>query len=275
MTGVKLSLKIQRNLKRLIDILVSGFVLIVTLPFLIIISIAIKLESQGPVTYRHQRIGRNGKVFNLIKFRSMIQGSDDGSYMQYLKELIESDQGKNGNGKPYRKMEEDPRITRIGSFLRKYYLDELPQFWNILKGEMSLVGPRPHVQFEVDYYTPEQYKRLSVRPGATGIWQVEGKGNCSFNELIDLDLQYIDQWNLGQGLGLDFKIINQTILLMVGGGEQFWARQNKNIPSTRKNGNNHRNNGNGLSKLLHSPVELEYKEDRTSVEIEEKQPQKK
>ena len=164
----------------------------------------------------------------------MIYGGDDGEYMRYLKQLIESERGTevSGNGKAYRKMESDPRITRIGGFLRKYYLDELPQLWNVLKGEMSLVGPRPHVQFEVDYYTPDQCRRLSVPPGLTGLWQVIGKADCSFNELIALDLNYIDNWKLWT----DIQIIFQTFLLMVRGGKSFWTRKNKKIhvnePST-------------------------------------------
>jgi len=136
----------------------------------------------------------------------------------------------NGNGMPYRKMSSDGRITHIGRFLRKYYLDELPQMWNILKGEMSLVGPRPHVQFEVNYYTPEQRRRLSVPPGATGLWQVAGKGDSTFNELIELDLDYVDHWNLR----FDFSILLQTLLLMLNGGEGSWARADKSIPRKKR-----------------------------------------
>jgi lipopolysaccharide/colanic/teichoic acid biosynthesis glycosyltransferase len=234
------SLSIERGVKRWVDVFFAGLFLIVFSPGILLIALCIKLESPGPIFYSHERIGKDGRPFRLLKFRSMTVGGDDGEYMEYLKQLIESDQGDSKKGIPYRKMEGDPRITRVGGFLRKYYLDELPQFWNIVKGEMSLVGPRPHVQFEVDYYTAEQCRRLSVRPGATGLWQVKGKADCTFSELIALDLEYIDNWSLGE----DIRIIFSTILLMVRGGEGFWARMAKHVPGWRDNytNNNHTNN---------------------------------
>jgi hypothetical protein len=140
--------------------------------------------------------------------------------MLYLQELIDSEQGGSDKALPYRKLNNDPRITRVGRFLRRYYLDELPQLWNILIGDMSLVGPRPHVQFEVDHYTPEQKRRLSAKPGATGLWQVIGKANCTFSELIALDLKYIDNWSLW----LDLQLIFLTFVLLAHGGEEFWIQ---------------------------------------------------
>jgi lipopolysaccharide/colanic/teichoic acid biosynthesis glycosyltransferase len=193
---------------------------------MLVIAIAVKLETSGPSFYHHQRIGKNGRPFNILKFRSMVKGGDDKEYMDYLKDLIETERSGAGQAKPYRKMNGDTRVTRVGQFIRKYYFDEIPQFWNILKGEMSLVGPRPHVQFEVDYYTPEQRRRLIVRPGATGLWQVAGKADCTFNELIQIDLWYIDHWSLG----LDFRIILRTIIVMASGGGDFWTRMEKRIP---------------------------------------------
>jgi len=218
------------------DFLFAVILLVVLSPFILLIAILIKLDSSGPVIYRHERIGKDNQPFKLLKFRSMTVGGDDRGYIEYLKQLIESDKGDAKQGIPYRKMEDDPRITRLGGFLRKFYLDELPQFWNIVKGDMSLVGPRPHVQFEVDYYTSEQRRRLSVRPGATGLWQVKGKADCTFNELIALDLDYIDNWSLGG----DIQIIFKTVLLMGRGGEGFWGRMVKNVPGrhlVRRNGN--------------------------------------
>ncbi len=212
-------------IKRWLDIIIAGLLLIVISPVLVIIAVMIKIDSRGPVIYRHLRTGRYGKPFYLYKFRSMTVGGDDTGYMEYLKQLIESDQ--QGEGIPYRKMSVDGRITRAGKFLRTYYLDEIPQLLNIIKGEMSLVGPRPHVQFEVDHYTLDQSRRLLVRPGATGLWQVDGKADCTFNELIDLDLDYIEN----RSLVLDFLIILKTLLLMARGGEGFWARMEKRIPS--------------------------------------------
>jgi lipopolysaccharide/colanic/teichoic acid biosynthesis glycosyltransferase len=214
-----------QSMKRWLDLFVGGMLLLVLSPLLIVIGVLIKLDSRGPVIYRHLRIGRGGKPFYLYKFRSMTVGGDDSGYIDYLRQLIESEQ--QGEGIPYRKMSSDARVTRVGGFLRTYYLDELPQLINILKGEMSLVGPRPHVQFEVDHYTLEQRRRLLVRPGATGLWQVNGKADCTFNELIELDLLYIENWSLA----LDFKIILKTLLLMARGGEGFWARMEKYIPT--------------------------------------------
>ena len=124
-------------------------------------------------------------------------------------------------------MSEDDRVTRVGRFLRNYYLDEIPQVLNVIKGDMSIVGPRPHVQFEVDNYTEEQRRRLSVKPGITGLWQVGGKADCTFSELINLDLEYIDNWSLMS----DFKLIFQTVWIIVLGGEKFWARMSKEIPN--------------------------------------------
>jgi lipopolysaccharide/colanic/teichoic acid biosynthesis glycosyltransferase len=210
----------EQGLKRLLDLAVASLFLVFFWPVLLLITLWIKLDSPGPAIFSHQRVGKDGRLFKLYKFRSMKAGGDDTGYMNYLKQLIESDYERNGNGRPYRKMEDDERITRAGKFLRKFYLDELPQFWNILRGEMSLVGPRPHVQYEVDCYTPEQRRRLTVWPGATGLWQVKGKADCSFNELIALDLEYINHWRLG----LDIKILLATIEVMARGGEGFWTR---------------------------------------------------
>jgi lipopolysaccharide/colanic/teichoic acid biosynthesis glycosyltransferase len=214
-----------QSTKRCVDVVIGGLLLLILSPILIVIAVMIKLDSRGPVIYRHLRIGRHGKPFYLYKFRSMTVGGDDTGYMEYLRQLIESEQ--QGEGIPYRKMSIDARVTRIGGFLRTYYLDEIPQLLNIIKGDMSLVGPRPHVQFEVDHYTTDQSRRLLVRPGATGLWQVDGKADCTFNELIDLDLDYIEN----RSLVLDFLIILKTLLLMARGGEGFWARMEKRIPN--------------------------------------------
>jgi len=230
---------LYRRFKRLIDLLFSISFLVFFLPFLAFLALLIRLDSPGPVFYRHKRIGKAGIPFDLIKLRTMEADSDDSDYLRYLKALIESERNGNGNGNgmAYRKMSSDGRITHVGKVLRKYYLDELPQMLNVLKGEMSLVGPRPHVQFEVDYYTPEQRRRLSVPPGATGLWQVAGKGDSTFNELIELDLEYVDHWNLK----LDFQILIQTIFLMLQGGEGSWTRADKSI---------------SWKKRIHSSIEL-------------------
>jgi lipopolysaccharide/colanic/teichoic acid biosynthesis glycosyltransferase len=213
--------RIQQLLKRAIDITVAVVGLLLLLPFLLIIAAVIKLDSPGGALYSHRRIGKDGRSFLLYKFRSMTFGGDDSGYMDYLEQLIESE--RDGNAQPYRKMDSDPRVTRVGNYLRRFFLDELPQLWNVLWGEMSLVGPRPHVQLEVDHYTPEQRRRLSVKPGLTGLWQVVGKADCTFNELLQLDLDYIDQWSLR----FDMQLIFFTIVLMLKGGEGVWTRKPK------------------------------------------------
>jgi lipopolysaccharide/colanic/teichoic acid biosynthesis glycosyltransferase len=217
---------IQEGIKRLLDILISVFGLLLLFPILIIIAVAIKIDSPGAIIYSHRRIGKDRGPFNLYKFRSMVCGGDDTDYLGYLNMLIDSEQKDNGNGLPYQKLDCDPRITRLGGILRKYYLDELPQLWNVIRGDMSLVGPRPHVQIEVDHYTPLQRRRLCVKPGLTGLWQVAGKADCTFSELIGLDLYYIDHWSLW----LDIQILFSTGVLMLRGGEGFWVRKAKEIP---------------------------------------------
>jgi lipopolysaccharide/colanic/teichoic acid biosynthesis glycosyltransferase len=216
----------EQSIKRLIDIVFATIVLIVFSPVLIFIAILVKLDSPGPVIYRHKRVGKNGQTFLLYKFRTMVTGGDDHGYMNYLTELIESSNNNGGNGKPYTKMKDDNRVTRVGRILRNHYLDELPQMINVMKGDLSLVGPRPHVQFEVDHYTPEQCRRLSVPPGLTGLWQVSGKAECTFAELIAFDLVYIDTWSFW----LDVQILFATVYIMLNGGEGFWTRTHKLIP---------------------------------------------
>ena len=186
-------------LKRFLDIILSGFALLLLSPMLIVISTLIKLTSSGPVFYKQKRCGMYGKLFVLYKFRTMIDGAD-----KKLKELLQH----NEMSGPAFKMTNDPRITMIGGFLRKYSLDELPQLWNIFRGDMSIVGPRPPLFEEVNEYDCWQRRRLSVRPGLTCIWQVSGRNKITdFSEWARLDLEYIDNWSLW----LDFKIMLKTI----------------------------------------------------------------
>ncbi len=217
--------RMQMGIKRLLDLSISIIVLVFLSPFLAIIALAIKIDSPGGCIFNHRRIGKGGRPFTLYKFRSMVDGCSEKEHLDHLHRLIENE----GNGiakSPYRKRDEDPRVTRVGGFLRKFYLDELPQLWNVIKGDMSLVGPRPHVKMEVDHYTLEQRRRLYVRPGMTGLWQATGKADCTFSELIKLDLDYIKYWNLM----LDFKIIFFTAITILKGGESFWAKRARVIP---------------------------------------------
>lgn len=186
-------------IKRLVDIIVSGVALVVLSPLFALLTIAIRLDSPGAVFYRANRIGRKGVPFVCYKFRSMIRDAE-----KHKEELHHLNERSNGL---LFKIEGDPRITRMGRFLRRYSLDELPQFWNVLKGEMSLVGPRPALPTEFERYSLEHFRRLDVKPGLTGMWQVTARLDPSFDHYIDLDLQYIEHWSLW----LDLKILAKTI----------------------------------------------------------------
>lgn len=191
-------------LKRSFDILVSFLSLILLSPLMILIASAIKIESPGPAVYVSRRNGKKGKLFNFYKFRTMVRGAD--GMLESLRHLDETDG-------PIFKIRNDPRVTRMGRFLRRYSLDELPQLWNVLKGDMSLVGPRPPTPNEVAQYADWQLKRLEIRPGLTCLWQVKGRSDLSFREWMKFDLFYIENWSFW----LDIKIILRTILVVLRG----------------------------------------------------------
>ena len=191
-------------LKRFFDIVVSFLALIVLLPVFLVIAVALKLDSRGPIVYVSKRNGKKGKLFNFCKFRTMVSNADQ--MLESLRHLDETDG-------PIFKIKNDPRITRVGRFLRRYSLDELPQLWNVLKGDMSLVGPRPPTPNEVEKYAHWQLKRLEIRPGLTCLWQVRGRSNLSFREWMKLDLFYIENWSFW----LDIKIILRTIVVVIRG----------------------------------------------------------
>ena len=173
-------------MKRLFDILASGCGLIILSPFFIFLAIWIKLDSKGPVFYRQVRVGRNNKDFRIFKFRSMRVGADKGSLVTI-------------GGR-------DPRVTRSGYYIRKYKFDELPQLINVFKGDMSLVGPRPHLPEEVAKYEHHHKKVLTIKPGITGLAQVSGRSDLSFEEEVKLDVYYIENWSLAR----DIKILLKT-----------------------------------------------------------------
>lgn len=185
------------RLKRVIDIVGSSILLLVLFPLFLFIAILIKLSSRGPVIYRSERIGLNGSPFLFPKFRSMNIGADE-----KLSELL-SDNEKDG---PIFKMKKDPRITWVGRYLRKFSMDELPQLFCVFRGEMSLVGPRPPIRREVEQYDEHTMRRLSIKPGMTCYWQVMGRSDLSFAEMVELDLKYADEL----GFGTDLKIICLT-----------------------------------------------------------------
>lgn len=186
------------KIKDTFDLIFSTLAIIALLPFMAIIALLVKLEDGGLVFFKQERIGRNGRRFNCYKFRSMITNAE---------ELLNQLQHRNESDGPTFKIENDPRITKIGRILRKTSLDELPQFYNVIKGEMSVVGPRPPLLSEVQQYERWQLRRLSMKPGITCKWQVWGRNQVSFKEWMQMDLDYIDNWSLT----LDFKIMLATV----------------------------------------------------------------
>lgn len=190
-----------RRVKRILDLVLSAIALLLLSPLLIAVSIAIKLDSDGPVFYRHRRLGRNMREFSVLKFRTMHRDAD-----RRLQALLDSDPKLRAEFEATFKLKNDPRVTRVGRFLRKYSIDELPQFFNILAGEMSFVGPRPIVADEVKYYKDYSLLMFRVRPGATGLWQVSGRSDTSYENRVRLDTRYVQEWTLWD----DIKIIAKT-----------------------------------------------------------------
>jgi exopolysaccharide biosynthesis polyprenyl glycosylphosphotransferase len=199
-------------IKRLFDIAFAGVFLIVFSPVYLVLSLAIKLDSRGPVIYKNERVGREGRRFLLWKFRTMkyeyCTSEDNSEALEYERRLIEEQSVKEG---PIYKIKNDPRVTGVGNFLRKTSLDELPQFINVLKGEMSVVGPRPHQPREVEQYADRHHKLLSVKPGITGLAQISGRSDLSFEEEVLYDIFYIEHWSLSN----DIKIIIKTPFAML------------------------------------------------------------
>jgi exopolysaccharide biosynthesis polyprenyl glycosylphosphotransferase len=180
-------------IKRTTDILLAGVAGLILAPVMGLIALAIKLDTPGPVVYSQERVGRNGKIFRCHKFRSMVQGAD-----QMVGDLAAANEATG----PLFKLRDDPRRTRVGRFIRRWSLDELPQLWNVVVGEMSLVGPRPNLPHEVAQYQEWHKKRLLVSPGITGLWQVSGRSDLTFDEMVLLDVFYVENWNLAFDLSI-------------------------------------------------------------------------
>lgn len=190
--------------KRLIDLTLSSILLLLLLPVLVVTALLVVTTSAGPVFFAQERVGKNQRRFKMIKFRSMIRNAE--SLRKELEQLNEADG-------PVFKIREDPRLTPIGGFIRKYSIDELPQLINVFLGQMSLVGPRPPLASEVEDYTWDQRRRLSVKPGMTGLWQVSGRSDIDFNRWVEMDLEYIDNWSLVN----DFRILLKTFRAVIQG----------------------------------------------------------
>lgn len=225
----KMPLRHYLILKRALDILIAVIMLIVLAPLMLAIALLIKLDSPGPVIFSQERVGakvrgkgnkRSWEVcsFTIYKFRTMYHNANSETHRAFVQALIRKDedtlaamQGGKLQGKNRYKLQRDPRITRIGSFLRKTSLDELPQLWNVLVGNMTLVGPRPPIAYEVEVYTPSHLRRLAATPGLTGPWQVTSRSSVSFDEMVEMDAWYIDN----QSLWLDLEILLRTPLAVL------------------------------------------------------------
>lgn len=190
-------------IKRLIDVFCSFLGVLVLSPLFIIIAIIIKATSKGPVFFSQKRVGKNGKEFYMYKFRSMVVNAEE------LKEKLAAQNEMSG---PMFKMKDDPRVTKVGKFIRKTSIDELPQLWNVLKGDMSLVGPRPSLPKEVAQFEEWMYRRLEVKPGLTCYWQVSGRNNIDFEDWMKLDIKYVDE----RSTWIDIKLIFKTVGVLFG-----------------------------------------------------------
>jgi lipopolysaccharide/colanic/teichoic acid biosynthesis glycosyltransferase len=203
------------RLKRAFDVVGATVALVLLSPLMLVVAGLIKLTSPGPVIFRQQRIGQGGVPFTFYKFRSMRAGNDDRAHREYVASLIDgqpSSAGPAAGAGGQFKMKADPRVTWIGRFIRKTSIDEIPQFWNVLKGDMSLVGPRPPVPYEADRYKAWHRRRvLELKPGLTGIWQVEGRSRVSFDDMVRMDLRYLRECSLG----FDLKILLRTVTVVV------------------------------------------------------------
>jgi exopolysaccharide biosynthesis polyprenyl glycosylphosphotransferase len=201
--------KVPLAIKRAIDLAGSAAAMVFFAPVFAAVALAIKFSSKGPVLFRQERLGQHGKTFTVLKFRSMRTDCDAKIHQQYVEQFIAGQVDGNSEtaAKPVFKIQQDPRVTPIGRFIRKTSLDELPQFWNVMRGEMSLVGPRPPLAYEFRKYEVWHRRRvLEIKPGITGLWQVEGRSRTRFDEMVRLDLKYARAWSVW----LDLKILAQT-----------------------------------------------------------------
>ena len=214
-TSALFPLSFYEIFKGLMDRVLSLVAIILLSPALILIAICVRLDSQGGAIYRREQVGKNGRNFIAYKYRTMRVNNDDSEYKAYLVKYIKENKPYklDENGQALYKVVNDPRVTRVGSLLRKTNLDELPQLFNVLKGEMSFVGPRPDIPFSVNMYQDWQYKRLAVIPGVTGLWQVSGRKGLSFEDMIRLDLEYIEK----RSLLLDAWIALRTVAIIFKG----------------------------------------------------------
>lgn len=198
--------------KRLFDLAGSSILLLLLSPIFLVCAVMVRLSSPGPILFRQQRVGARGREFTFLKFRSMRVDADPAMHREYvanfIKGMAEQHSGSDG---PMYKLVDDPRVTPAGRWLRKTSLDELPQLINVVRGEMSLVGPRPPIPYELEHYEPEHLRRLAVKPGITGLWQISGRSKTTFEEMIALDLEYIER----ASFKTDLSILVRTIPVVI------------------------------------------------------------
>jgi lipopolysaccharide/colanic/teichoic acid biosynthesis glycosyltransferase len=203
---------LQRAGWRVLDMLIAATLLVLLLPMLVLVAAAIRLDSRGGALFRQRRLGLDMEPFTVNKFRTMRKDCASKPHEEYVARLVSGAEGANGtDAASLYKLVHDERVTRLGGFLRKWSIDELPQLWNVLRGDMSLVGPRPAISYELDHYEPGWYERFSVKPGITGLWQVSGRSELSFRDMVRLDLEYASTWSLG----LNVRILTKTAWVVV------------------------------------------------------------
>jgi len=217
----------REAIKRAVDLLVGLPLIVLLSPIMVAVAVAVRIDSPGPILFRQRRLGRNMEPFTVLKFRTMVHNSSPELHQRYIAELASSrpaeappgdsngnghvngNGGANGNGRAngngaieIKKLTADPRVTTLGRFLRRVSLDELPQLFNVVAGTMSLIGPRPALEYELEHYGPSHYRRFDVRPGITGLWQVSGRNQLGFNEMLDLDVRYSEDATLMTDIGI-------------------------------------------------------------------------
>jgi lipopolysaccharide/colanic/teichoic acid biosynthesis glycosyltransferase len=209
----------RNAIKRIVDLSLGLALVVLLLPPMLLIALAVKLDSRGPVLFRQRRLGLDMESFVVLKFRTMVADSSPELHQRYIAKLansqsngaVDGDAAVNGNGNGssngnLKKLTADPRVTRVGRFLRRTSLDELPQLFNVISGSMSLIGPRPSLEYELEHYRPSHYRRFEVRPGITGLWQVSGRNRLGFHEMLDLDVAYSEN----PTLATDIRILVRT-----------------------------------------------------------------
>jgi lipopolysaccharide/colanic/teichoic acid biosynthesis glycosyltransferase len=196
--------------RRMLDVSIAGMALLVLVPVIAVAAVAVRLSSPGPVLFRQRRLGRNMRPFTVLKFRTMRADADSALHRDYVRSLIGTQPPENAPDNLY-KLVIDPRVTRVGRFLRSWSLDEVPQLWNVLRGEMSLVGPRPVIEYEVEQYPDWYLRRFAVKPGLTGLWQVSGRNEKTYEEMVRYDIEYAER----RSLWLDLRILARTALVVV------------------------------------------------------------